>query len=137
MKVIPWSELNKVRRPKGWVWVPRPYLSKEKLDKIVKKQNPHYKTSLWSVVAEGKQKPYGQHFLIKITREDLPVLEERNMKVKVGWAQSTLLLDGNSEKTEEPDIGAIAESMQNASVTDAEEKSDNNKNLQDAADSSN
>ena len=104
VKALPWSELNTIRVPRGWIWVPRPYLCKDKLLKIIEKQNPDFNTARWSVVAEGKQKPYGQHFLIKICNEDMEKLKEKNMMLRVGVARSTFKIDGDSsQKAVEPD----------------------------------
>ncbi|WP_333765304.1 hypothetical protein, partial [Streptomyces sp. IBSBF 2390] len=44
---------------------------------------------------EGKQRPYGQHFLIRITKEDLPKLAERRNRIKVGLCESIFKIDGS------------------------------------------
>lgn len=115
VKTIPWSELNTVRSPRGWILVPRPYMPKDLIMQVIAKQNPEYNTANWSLVIEGKQRPFGQHFLIRITKEDLPILKENNMKVKVGFASSTWIMDEtNSDK--EPDINDIVDSLAKTTV---------------------
>lgn len=99
VKAIAWSEINTVNSLRGWVWVPKPYLSKEKLITLIRMQNPGYNTRIWYVLAEGRQRDYGQHFLIKISNDNMPALEENNMKVKVGMYTSQMILDGNYSHT--------------------------------------
>lgn len=118
VKAIPWSQINNIRQPRGWLWIPRPYLNKEKLLTLIKMQNTGYDTRKWAIVIEGKQKQYGQHFLLKIGRESLPKLVENNMVIRAGLCQSKVVLEGNATNiVAEPDTPATVISRVDASDT--------------------
>lgn len=90
VSTIPWSQLKSV---KGWVWVPKPYITKTMLEKFIRIQNPNYNTTMWMVVSEGEQQLDGQNFLLKIGQDHLKTLKENDMRVRVGLDVSKFVLD--------------------------------------------
>ncbi|WP_333765293.1 hypothetical protein, partial [Streptomyces sp. IBSBF 2390] len=53
VQVIPYEELHTVRKPRGWVWVPKPFITSELLLELVQSLNPDYNTGNWAVVPKG------------------------------------------------------------------------------------
>ena len=105
LKIIPYAEINTVRQPRGWIWAPKPYISQDLLLQLVKAQNPDYNTGNWSIVSVGAKKQLGQHFLIKMTKEDVEKLKTEKMMLRVGFFQSNVVMDGESQAaTEEVEV---------------------------------
>lgn len=103
VKIIPFSELHTVRQPRGWIWVQKPYLEPELVLNVVKAQNPQYNTSNWTIVTSGLKKPLGQHFLLKINKEDVEKLmvAKPKMTLKVGFHTSDVVMDDKPIAAEE------------------------------------
>lgn len=79
------------------------------------RQNPGFDSKEWSIAVTGKQKPFGQHFLIKISRNDLTKLKSNGMELKVGIATSKVVIDGGEEE-------ACVEPVSEAGTKDTEMK---------------
>lgn len=109
IKAIPMEEINSYRQPRGWIWIPKPYLKPEMVLELLKVQNPDYETLKWSIVSVGKQKTFGQHFLVKITKEDVPKLKSKKMELKVGMATSVVIIDGKEPGKEVEPVSEIVE----------------------------
>lgn len=102
--IIPMSKINTIRQPRGWIWIPKPYITSDLVLNLVKLQNPEYNTSNWSVATTGAKKVLGQHFLLKMNKEDVEKLKEKKMQLRVGFFTSDVKMDGEDLElaSEEP-----------------------------------
>lgn len=106
VRLVPYRDRKNAGHPRGWLWVPLPHIEENKLIDIIDVQNTSLdaKSNL-SLIRAGKKKDYGQHFLMKVNRELVPKLQVNGWKIRVGFFNSKIELEGNvvlDEVTQEP-----------------------------------
>lgn len=94
IKAIPVQDLASIEQPKGWIWVPKPFVTAQVVLGLLVNQNKDLNSKQWQVIKVGDKKELGQHFLIQFHRDDMVKLEQRHWVVKVGFFNSTIRLEG-------------------------------------------
>lgn len=100
LKMIPEADLVKFSPLKAWLWAPCPHIPPVDLIALIGFQNPPMKAETWKILRVGPRKEFGQHFLIQLNKESLPILERCNFVFRLGIVRASLSLVVNPENAE-------------------------------------